>query len=110
MLEDSGAEVELERLRRQFGGNRTALLRRLEQFRFTEYHEPVRRWPFLETATPEPIRRRMAAHGALPPLLTDDAATKGAIYSVSARLHTDVIYSGIVHTVFKSNGKSLSYG
>ncbi len=48
----------------------TTALRRLETFRFTEYHEPLRRWPFVS----EPVRRKVRSHGSFPPLSSTGGA------------------------------------
>ena len=48
-------------------------LRFSDTFRFSDYHEPLDRWPYISDPLLEIIRK----HGRQPPLLTDLGRTKG---------------------------------
>ena len=43
-------------------------------FRFTTYHEPLKRWPF---NVDESLKKRVKTHGNFPRLLLEQSATKG---------------------------------
>ena len=43
-------------------------------FRFTTYHEPLKRWPF---NVEESLTKRVKTHGNFPRLLLEQSATKG---------------------------------
>ena len=46
----------------------------LSKFRFTEYHEPLKRWPF---DVDDKIAAKIRKHGSFPKLLLEKSATKG---------------------------------
>ena len=48
-------------------------LRFSDTFRFSDYHEPLDRWPHIS----DPLLERIRKHGRQPPLLTDLGRTKG---------------------------------
>ena len=46
----------------------------ISSFRFTEYHEPLKRWPF---DVDDKIAKKIKKHGSFPKLLLEKSATKG---------------------------------
>ena len=46
----------------------------ISTFRFTTYHEPLKRWPF---TVENGLSKRIKTHGDFPRLLLEQSATKG---------------------------------
>jgi hypothetical protein len=44
-----------------------------DTFKFSDYHEPLQRWPYVS----DPLLEKLRKHGRQPPLLTDQGRTKG---------------------------------